>query len=121
MNKALKEQFFDTYDDIKISDVIEHYFITEKCFSSYTLIKYSLLNVLAVTRLIESKIINNLNIIHIICEFCNITQLEVKKYMNIYLNIFKEIYQKQDKEELMKKFEIVECIKKIFNYFKKKK
>jgi hypothetical protein len=121
MNKALKEQFFDTYDDIKISDVIEHYFITEKCFSSYTLIKYSLLNVLAVTRLIESKIINNLNIIHIICEFCNITQLEVKKYMNIYLNIFKEIYQKQDKEELMKKFEIVECIKKIFIYFKKKK
>jgi len=120
MDKALKEKYFGIYDDIMTSDVIEHYFITEKCFSSYTLIKFSLLNILAVTRIIDSKIINNLNIIQIICDFCDITKLEVKKYMNIYLNIFREIYKKKD-EELMKKFEIVECIKKIFIYFQKKK
>jgi len=117
---SLKKQFFGTYDEINFSEVIEYYFITEKFFSSYTLIKFSLLNILAVTRLIESKIINNLNVIQIICDFCDITQLEVKKYMNIFLNIFKEIYQKQDKN-LKKKFEIEECIKKIFIYIKNKK
>ena len=117
---SLKKQFFGTYDEINFSEVIEYYFITEKFFSSYTLIKFSLLNILAVTRLIESKIINNLNVIQIICDLCDITQLEVKKYMNIFLNIFKEIYQKQD-ENLKKKFEIEECIKKIFIYIKNKK
>jgi len=120
MSKVLKEQFFGIYDNIKISDIIEHYFVTEKFFSSYTLIKYSLLNILAVIRIIESKIINNLNIMEIIFDFCDITQLEVKKYINIYLNIFRAIYQNQDKE-LKKKFKIKECITKIFIYFKKKK
>ena len=119
MVKALKEQFFGTYDDIKISDIIEHYFVTEKFFSSYTLIKYSLLNILAVTRIIESKIINNLNVMEIIFDFCDITKLESKKYMNVYLNIFRAIYKNHD-EEFKKKFEIKECIKKIFIYFKKK-
>ena len=119
MNKALKEQFFGTYDDIKISDIIEHYFVEEKFFSSYTLIKYSLLNILAVTRIIESKIINNLNIMEIIFDFCDKTQLEVKKYMNIYLNIFRIMYQSPD-EKFKIKFKIEECIKKIFIYLKKK-
>ena len=120
MDNVLKEQFFGTYNDIKISDIIEHYFVTEKYFSSYTLIKYSLLNILAVTRIIESKIINNLNIMEIIFDFCDITQLEVKKYMNIYLIIFRAIFQNPD-EKLKKKFKIKECITKIFIYFKKKK
>jgi len=111
MNKALKEQFFGTYDDIKISDIIEHYFVEEKFFSSYTLIKYSLLNILAVTRIIESKIINNLNIMEIIFDFCDKTQLEVKKYINIYLNIFRIMYQSPD-EKFKIKFKIEEYIKK---------
>ena len=111
MGKVLKKQFFGIYDDIKISDIIEHYFVTEKFFSSYTLIKYSFLNVLAVTRIIESKIINNLNIMEIIFDFCDITQLEVKKYMNIYLNIFRIMYQSPD-EKFKIKFKIEEYIKK---------
>jgi len=55
----------------------------------------------------------------IIFDFCDIAKLEIKKYMNIYLNIFKSIHQEQN-EELIKKFEIEECLKIISFYFNKK-
>ena len=114
-DKNLKEKLFHTYDMIEIPNIIEKNFIMEKSFSCYELIEYSLLNVIAITRLIESKIINNLNVIKIICDFCDITKLPVKKYMNIYLNIFKTLYQKQN-GNIIEKFKIEECFKLIFSY-----
>ena len=117
-DKNLEEKIFGTYDMIEITDIIEDHFIIQRSFSSLTLIKYSLLNVLAITRLINSKIINNLNIIQIISDFCEITKLPVKKYMNIYLNIFKTLYQIQN-WALIKKFKIEECLKIISSHFHK--
>ena len=117
-DNTLKEKLFGTYDMVDISNIVEYNFFMEKTFSSYALIKYSLLNVLAVTRIFESKIINNQNIIQIICDFCDITKLPVKKYMNIYLNIFKAFYQTQN-ENFIKKFKIEECLNIILSNFQK--
>ena len=108
-DSALRKNLFGTYNILGILDTIEYNFIILRFFSSFTLIKFSLLNVIAVTRVIESKIINNQNVIQIICDFCDITKLVVKKYINIYLYIFKEIQQKNLRENS----EIEECIKKI--------
>ena len=116
IDKALKEKLFGTYDILEISNIIESNLIIKRYFSSYTIIKYSLLNVLAVTREIESKIISNQNIIQIICEFCKITKLESKKYINIYLDIFKVMYQNDKYRE---KFKIKECLNQIFIYLGK--
>ena len=116
-NKSLKEKYFGTFDNIEIANIIEDNFILERYFSSYTILKYSLLNVLAVTREIESKIINNQDAIRIICNFCDITKLVVKKYMNIYLKIFKEKYQNKESRE---KYQIKECLNIISLFFKKK-
>ena len=117
--KILNEKLFRTYNIIDIEDFIESQFILQRYFSPYEIIEYSLLNVLAVTRFIERKSINNKNVMKIIFDFCDITKLENKKYMNIYLNIFKSIHQAQN-EELIKKFEIEECLKIISFYFNKK-
>ena len=116
-DKILKVKYFGIFDNIEISNVIEDNFILERYFSSYTLFKYSLLNVLAVTREIESKIVNNKDVIQIICDFCDITKLVNKKYMNIYLKIFKEIYKNKESRE---KLQIKECLNMISLYFKKK-
>ena len=112
---TFKEKYFGIYDIREISNIVEDNFIMQKSFSSYALIKYSLLNILAVTRLIESKIINNSNVIQIICEFCDITKLPVQKYMKLCLNIFKTLYQKQN-GNFIEKFEIQECLKLICSY-----
>jgi len=112
-----KEDFFGTFDIIEIANIIEDNFILERYFSSYTLIKYSLLNVLAVTREIESEIINNQDIIQIICDFCALTKLVIKKYMKIYLKIFKEIYNKYKESRV--RSQIKGCINMISLYFKK--
>ena len=115
-DKILKEKYFGTFDNIEIANIIEDNFILERYFSSYTLFKYSLLNVLAVTREIESKVVNNKDVVKIICDFCDLTKLVDKKYMNIYLNIFKEIYQNNEHRE---KFQIKECLNMISIYFRK--
>ena len=52
----------------------------------------------------------------LICDFCDITKLPAKKYMNIYLNIFQRIYRK---ENLGEEDYIKECIKIIYLYFAK--
>ena len=114
--KILNEKYFGTFDHIEIANVIEDNFILERYFSSYTLFKYSLLNVLAVTREIESKVVNNQDVIQIICDFCDLTKLVDKKYVNIYLKIFKEIYQNNEHKE---KFQIKECLNIISIYFRK--
>ena len=54
----------------------------------------------------------------IICNFCDLTKLPVKKYMNIYLNIFKTLYQKKDRH-VIEKFKIKDCLIIISSYFHK--
>ena len=117
MNKSLKEKFFGTYDILEIDDIIEDNLIFQRYYSNYELIKYSLLNILAITRTVDSKIINNQNIMQIVFDFCEVTKLHTKKYMNIYLYIFQKIYQN---ENLLEKLKIKECIKMVSLYFTKK-
>ena len=76
-----------------ITDIIERHFILERCFSSYGLIKFSLFNVIAITRGINDKNIKikNIDVMNIICDFCEKTKSLARKYMNIYLNIFQTL------------------------------
>ena len=53
-----KYLLFDTYDSEEISDIIEHNLIYKRLFSPYKLIKYSLLNVIAITKIFKSSIFN---------------------------------------------------------------
>ena len=116
MDIALKEKLFGIYNNLEIPNVIEENFIFQRYFSCYTLIKYSLLNIIAITREIKSEMIDNQNVIKIISYFCELTKLKSKKYINIYLKIFKDIYQKNgDKEN----FKIKECLNLISFYFEK--
>ena len=115
-DRSLKEKLFGTYDTTEITDTIKNNLIFERFFSPYTLIKFSLLNILAITRIFKSDIINNQIIMKIICTFCDITKLQVQEYMNIYLNIFENMYQK---ENLREEYKIKECIKIIYLYFTK--
>ena len=115
-DRALKEKLFGTYDITEIIDIIEHNLIYKRLFSPYKLIKYSLLNVLAITRLLKSGIFNNQIIMKIICAFCDITHLPVKKYMNIYLNLFQRMYQSKN---LREEYKIIDCIKIIYLYLRK--
>ena len=108
--------FFGKYEFMEITDVIERHFILERCFSSYGLIKFSLLNVLAVTRTMESKYISNKNVIKTMCDFCEKTKSLVRKYMNIYLNIFNTL---SNNKNLKETFEYDECLNIITLYFKK--
>ena len=87
-------KFFGSFEFMEISDVIERHFIFERCFSSYAIIKFSLLNILAITRTFENMKIRNKNVMKIICDFCAITKSPVRKYMNIYLNVFQNIKKK---------------------------
>ncbi len=119
MNKNLWNlKFFGPYDLMEITDVIEHHFILERCFSSYGIIKFCLLNVLAVTRTIQSQIINNQYVIELIIDFCKKTKSLVRKYMNIYLNIFYNLQKYMD-ENKKEQFGINDCLNLISTYIKK--
>ena len=99
MNKFEKDlKIFGSYEFNDITDVIERHFILERCFSSYGLIKFSFLNVLAITRGINNPRIKNPEVISIMCDFCEKTKSLVRKYMNIYLNIFQAM-KKNNKNE----------------------
>ena len=113
-NYNLYLKSFDHYELVEISEVIERNFIMERCFTSYGLIKFSLLNVLAVTRtLYKGKYIKSREDIKKMCRFCKQTKSLVRKYMFIYLNIF----------NALKKYDVLEdnicdeCTKVIANYF----
>jgi len=118
-NKKEKELlFYGGYELTEISNVIERHFILQRIFSSYGLIKFSLLNILAVTRGMEGQKIKNETIVKILCDFCEKTKSLVRKYMNIYLNIFGILKVKniiKDKEECDK------CLNIITRYFIKTK
>jgi len=111
-------KFFGPYNFMEITDVIEHHFILERCFSSYGIIKFCLLNVLAVTRTIESKNINNQYIIGVLIDFCLKTKSLVRKYMNIYLIIFDSL-RKNMNDNKRDELEINDCISLINTYIKK--
>ena len=97
-----------------ITDVIEKHFILERCFTSYGLIKFSLLNILAITREIKSKQLKNKTIIQLICDFCEKTKSLVRKYMNIYIKIFQGL---KIKYKIKQDEDIDSCIKTITSYF----
>ena len=103
-------ELFGQFEFGEITDVIEKNFILEKCFSSYGVIKFSLLNLLAVTRDLKSDIVSNIDVITTICDFCEKTKSLVRKYMNLYINVFKN-----------KKKEIQDerCLSIITTYFTK--
>ena len=106
---------FGCYEFNEITDVIERHFILERCFTSYALIKFSLLNILAITRGLNSLKIHNKDVITTMCDFCEKTKSLVRKYMNIYLNIFQSIKLKR----ILKDSECDECLSIIALYFKK--
>ena len=114
MERNLK--IFGSYEFVEITDVIERHFILERCFSSYGLIKFSLLNILAITRGTEGQNIRNPEVIKAMCDFCQKTKSLVRKYMNIFLSIFQALKVKeivQDKEQC----DI--CLNIITSHFKK--
>lgn len=104
-----------TYELMEISDLIEKHLIMEKYFSAYEIMKFSLLNIIAITMGMQKKLINTVLVIKILCDFCNITNSLVRKYMNIYLLIF--THMKLNKE--LDKQQCDDCIKLIISYFKK--
>ena len=106
-------KFFGSYNFMEITDVIERHFILERCFSSYDLIKFSLFNILAITREIKEQKLDNVKIIQIICDFCQKTKSSVRKYMNIFLRIFQALKAKK----VLKKEECNSCSKIITNFF----
>ena len=104
----------DSYESSEISEVIERHFIMQRCFSSYALIKFSLLNVFAVTRtLIQKNVSKNGEMLQIICGFCLETKTLARKYMLIFLNIFDSL----KKYKLLDEKICNECIKIIAKHF----
>ena len=84
-------KIFGSYEFVEITDVIERHFILERCFTSYGLIKFSLLNILAITRGFSNQKISNPKVIETICDFCEKTKSLARKYMNIFLRILQEL------------------------------
>ena len=105
-------KLFGAYEFMEITDVIERHFILERCFSSYGLIKFSLLNILAVTREIKGLKVKNKHAIRSMCDFCEKSKSLVRKYMNIFLNIFKTLKNRNVEDS-------DECLNIITLYFKK--
>ena len=117
LNKLEKDlKIFGSYEFVDITDVIERHFIIERCFSSYALIKFSLLNILAITRGFENQKIKNPKVMSTICDFCDITKSLARKYMNIFLNIFQEL---NFSSIMSNKKEFTKCYKIIYQYFAK--
>jgi hypothetical protein len=85
----------------------------ERSFTSYGLIKFSLLNVLAITRfLYKGNYIKSREDISRMCQFCSYTNSLVRKYMLIFLNIFNTL----KKQRLLEVSICDECTKVITNY-----
>ena len=117
LNKLEKDlKIFGSYEFNDITDVIERHFIIERCFSSYGLIKFSLLNILAITRGFENQKIKNPKVMSTICDFCDLTKSLARKYMNIFLNIFQEL---NFNKIMSNKKEFTKCYKIIYQYFAK--
>ena len=105
---------FENYELVEISEVVERHFIMERCFTSYGLIKFSLLNVLAITRTFyKGNYLKSKEDIKKMCKFCKQTKSLVRKYMFIYLNIFNAL----KKLHLLEDKICDDCTKVITKYF----
>ena len=94
--KKYDSKIIGSYDFFEIPDIIEKNLVLNRYFSSYMLIKFSLLNVLAIT-LTKVDSIENLNkklIIETIFDFCERTNFLVRHYIIIYLNIIQNLKKK---------------------------
>ena len=117
MNKLERDlRIFGSYEFIEITDVIERHFILERCFTSYGLIKFSLLNILAITRGFTNQKISNPKVIETICDFCEKTKSLARKYMNIFLKILQEL---NFNNTIKNKKEFLKCRNLIALYFTK--
>ena len=114
VERALK--IFGSYELNDITDVIQTHFILQRCFTSYSLIKFSLINVLGITRAIEGQKIKNPEVIQTMCKFCEITKSLVRKYMNIFLSIFQAL---KTKDIIQDKNQCGICLNIIASQFKK--
>ena len=103
-----------TYELTEISDIIEKHLIMEKYFSAYEIMKFSLLNIIAITMGMKKKSINIPLVIKVLCDFCVVTHSFVRKYMNIFLLIFTHMKLNM---ELDKK-QCDDYIKLVISYFK---
>ena len=108
-------RFYGGYELIDITNVIEKHFVLERCFSSYGLIKFSLLNILAITRGMEDHEKYNKAIIQTMCDFCEKTRSLVRKYMNIFINIFQNLKSKNNVRNLEEEYN--NCLFIITSYF----
>ena len=113
--KKADAKLFGTYQLIEINDLIEKHLIKEKYLSSYEIMKFSLLSIIALTINLKNKQISNVEVIKNLCDFCQITKSLVRKYMNIYLNIFTTMKL----NNWLDKNICDECINIIIIYFKK--
>ena len=110
---------FDNYQLGEISEMFEYHYILQRCFTSYGLIKFSLLNVFAF--LLPLYTLNKRNYedykekIMTICEFCRISKSLVKKNMIIFLSIL-DIFKKN---KMIPDENNCEYLKIIYDYFKK--
>ena len=119
VNKGKKEddknkEIIENNKIIEINDLIEKHLIIEKYFSTYDIIKFAFLNVIAMTINMKNKQINNTIIIKSICDFCKITNSLVNRYMDIYINIFSSMKL----NNLLGQQQCDECINIIKSYLK---
>ena len=117
INKSEKDaKIFGTYEFMEIEDVIEKQLISSRFYSSYSLIKLSLLNILALTMKIKINTISNKKIIKNLFDFCEQTNFVIRKYIILYLNIFQNMKHKNS--DINQK-ELDECINIILFYLNK--
>ena len=115
MNKFKRDiKIFGSYSFVEITNIVEKGFILKRCFSSFELIKLSLLNILVITRGFTNQKISNLKVIETICNFCEKTKALSRKYMNIFLII---LHKLNLNNSVKNKNEIFKCRNIIAKYF----
>ena len=100
---------------MEISDLIEKHLIMEKYFSCYEMLKFSLLNIIAISIGMKNRQIDNVVVIKIVIDFCFITNSLVRRYMNIFLNIFATMKL----NSILNEQECNDCTNIIISYFKR--
>ena len=109
------QNIFGTCELMEISDLIEKHLIMEKYFSCYEMLKFSLLNIIAISIGMKNRQIDNVVVIKIVIDFCFITNSLVRRYMNIFLNIFATMKL----NSILNEQECNDCTNIIISYFKR--
>ena len=117
INKTQKDlRIFGSYELIEISNIFEENLVFERFFSNYKIIILSILNILASTRHIKSKYLNNTKIIYFLFDFCEKAKFLIRKYIFIFLIIFQEM---EKKEIIQNNEELNDCLNILTFYLKK--